>query len=134
VGYRVSLYLADACAIVGFYRQAPNFPPRLRTLLENDSGSVAVTAATVWEISIKVALGKLADVHSPRHATLTGMLIAHGYEVWPFDPDTAERAAALPRLHGDPFDRALVASAQRTGRTVLTSDRAIARYGVPTLW
>jgi PIN domain nuclease of toxin-antitoxin system len=62
------------------------------------------------------------------------MLRAHGYAMLPFDHVTAEQPTNLPPLHGDPFDRALVATAQRTGRTVLTSDAIIGRYGVPVRW
>jgi PIN domain nuclease of toxin-antitoxin system len=85
-------------------------------------------------MSIKAALGKLVDLRDPTYPTLTDMLVAHGYAMLPFDHATAEQAANLPPLHADPFDRALVAAAQRTGRTVLTSDRAIAAYGVPVRW
>ena len=62
------------------------------------------------------------------------MLRSHGFELRPLDAATAEQAARLPSVHADPFDRALVALAQRGGLTVLTSDAAIARYGVPVLW
>jgi PIN domain nuclease of toxin-antitoxin system len=132
--HRLSLYLADACALIGFYRSAPKFPERLRFLLESGTAEVAVTVTTVWEIAIKTAQGKLADIRLPDHPMLTGMLRAHGYAMLPFDHATAEQAANLPPLHGDPFDRALVATAQRTGRTVLTSDAIIGRYGVPVRW
>jgi PIN domain nuclease of toxin-antitoxin system len=62
------------------------------------------------------------------------MLAARGFTMLPFDAVTAEHAANLPPLHPDPFDRALVAVAQRTDRTVLTSDATVARYGVPVRW
>jgi Uncharacterized protein conserved in bacteria len=46
----------------------------------------------------------------------------------------AFRAGALPRLHGDPFDRMLVAQAQIEGLPILTADPAISRYDVETIW
>ena len=134
MGHRLSRWLADACALIGFYRSAPNFPTRVRRLLEDQPTDVAVGATTVWEIAIKTARGKLPDIRTGGHATLAGMLQAHGFDLLPLDPATAEQAAGLPPLHADPFDRALVALAQRGGLTVLTSDAAIARYGVPVLW
>lgn len=134
MGARVSLYLADACALIEFYGRRPGFPLSLRSLLEDESGSIAVAATTVWEISIKTALGKLVDIRDPAYPTLTDTLAAAGYAMLTFDHATAEQAANLPRLHADLFDRALVATAQRTGRTVLTSNRIIARYGVPVSW
>lgn len=130
----MSRWLADACALIGFYRSAPDFPADVRDLLENETGEVAVAATTVWEIAIKTARGKLADIRAGGHATLAGMLAVHGFDLVDLDAATAEQAAHLPPLHADPFDRALVALAQRTGRTVLTSDAMIDRYGVPVRW
>lgn len=134
MGDRVSLYLADACALIEFYGERPGFPPALRSILENDAQTVGVVATTVWEIAIKIRLGKLLDIRDQSFPTLTDMLSAQGYAMLPFDHATAEQAASLPPIHGDPFDRALIAIAQRTGRTILTSDRIFSRYGVPVRW
>ncbi len=134
MGNRVRLYLADACALIGFFRSAPKFPADLRSLIEDCPDSIAISATTVWEIAIKVQLGKLADIREPSFPTLTDMLVAEGYTMLPLDHVTAEQAACLPPIHGDPFDRALIATAQRTGRTILTSDRIFARYGIPVRW
>lgn len=130
----MSRWLADACALIGFYRAAPDFPANVRRLLEDHSTDVAVGAATVWEIAVKTARGKLPDIRTAGHATLAAMLEAQGFELLPLDPATAEQAANLPPLHADPFDRALIALAQRSGRTVLTSDAMIGRYGVRVSW
>lgn len=134
MGDRLSRWLADACALIGFYRAAPHFPPGLRALIENDTGQIAVAATTVWEIAIKTARGRLPDLRPDGRGSLAEMLDAHGFDLLPFDPAAAEQAAGLPPLHADPFDRALVAIAQRGGRTVLTSDAMIGRYGVPVRW
>lgn len=130
----MTLWLADACALVGFYRAAPTFPTSVRLVLENDTASVAVAATTVWEIAVKVSRGKLSDIRVGNYGSLADMLRGHGFTLLPLEPATAEQAAALPPIHADPFDRALVALAQRTGRTILTSDRVVAGYGVPVSW
>ena len=87
-----------------------------------------------WEIAIKTARGKLADIRTGGHASLGVMREAHGFTSVSLDAPTAEQAVSLPALHADPFDRALVALAQRSGRTVLTSGAMISRYGVPVSW
>ena len=127
-------YLADAVALIDFYTGDPAFPKPLVRLFEQTPEAIAVAATTVWEIAIKSRLGKLPDLHSPAFPTLAAMLHHHGFEPIPLDDQTAEQAAALPTLHNDPFDRALIATAQRNSRTILTKDQTIARYGVPVLW
>ena len=134
MGHSLSHHLADACALIDFYTGEPSFPPGLRSLFEEATASIAIAATTVWEIGIKTKLGKLVDLREPGFPTLTDMLQAQGFVLLPFDHATAEQAANLPRLHDDPFDRALVATAQRTGRTILTHDAVIAGYGVPVRW
>ena len=109
MGHRLSRWLADACALIGFYGSAPDFPAGVRALLESRSGEVAVAATTIWEIGIKTARDKLVDIRSGGHATLSGMLETHGFDLLALDAGTAEQAARLSALHADPFDRALVA-------------------------
>jgi PIN domain nuclease of toxin-antitoxin system len=111
----LSLYLADACALIDFYTEEPNFPADLRSLIEDATASIAVLATTIWEIAIKTKRSKLVDLGDPSFPTLGDMLEAHDFDLLPFDTATAEQAANLPPLHGDPFDRALVAAAQRAG-------------------
>lgn len=130
----MSVYLADACALIDFYTSDEGFPARLLDLFERDSADIGILATTVWEIAIKISLKKLTDLRDTPGLTLENMFRRDGFAMLAFDHATAEQAAGLPLLHRDPFDRALVAAAQRTGRTVLTYDGAIARYGVPVLW
>lgn len=133
MGHPLSLYLADACALIDFYTEDPALPPDLRSLIEGQPTAIAVLATTVWEMAIKTSRGKLVDLRDPDSPTF-GDRLAEGFDLLPFDDAMAEQAACLPPLHGDPLDRALVAAAQRTGRTVLTYDRAIGLYDVPVRW
>lgn len=127
-------YLADACALIDFYTGDPAFPPAVIRRFETTPETIAVAATTVWEITIKTRLGKLPDICDAAYASLGAMLAHHGLEPLPLDHATAEQAANLPTIHADPFDRALIATAQRTNRTILTKDQLIARYGVPVDW
>ena len=58
----------------------------------------------------------------------------HGFDLLPIELAHTFRAAALPRIYGDPFDRMLVAQAQVEGIPILTADPAIARYDVEVIW
>ena len=59
---------------------------------------------------------------------------ADGFELMSIELPHAFRAGALPRLHGDPFDRMLAAQAQIEGIPILTADPAISRDDVETIW
>jgi hypothetical protein len=57
-----------------------------------------------------------------------------GMEAIPIEFSHALAAGSLPPIHRDPFDRLLVAQALSIGATIVTGDRDIPRYGVPTVW
>ena len=102
MGHRVSRWLADACAVIGFYRSAPGFPASVRGILENEPGNVVVPATAIWEVAIKTALGRLPDIRTGGHASLAGMLAAHGFDlVATSEPgDLAGRSAVTVLAYG----------------------------------
>jgi PIN domain nuclease of toxin-antitoxin system len=105
----------------------PRLSPQARALIEDPTHRVAVSAASVWEIAIKHALGR-GDMPISGGAAL-GWFRASGYDLLPV---TAEHAAAvdgLPPHHRDPFDRLLVAQAQTEPMHLLTRDPVVALYG-----
>jgi PIN domain nuclease of toxin-antitoxin system len=89
---------------------------------------VMVSAASIWEASIKAALGKLEMPEA-----LSEAVVDEGFEPLPVLFDHAERAGALPAYHRDPFDRMLVAQAFVEGLTIVSHDPAFDPYGVPLL-
>ncbi len=104
----------------------------LRTIEQADE--VAVSVVSVWEIAIKHALrrGRHDDILISGHEALLRFAEA-GFTLLPV---TAVHAAAiddLPSLHGDPFDRMLVAQALTEPMRLLTADRRLEAYGAPVL-
>lgn len=87
-----------------------------------------VSAATVWEVAIKINLGKL-DAPEP----LVQAVTEEGFEPLPISFEHAERAGGLPLHHTDPFDRLLIAQAQVEGLTIVTRDRSFDAYEVAVL-
>ena len=83
-----------------------------------DAAEVYVSAATVWEIAIKAALGKLRVVPDE----LLEEIDEGGFHHLPVLARHAARVADLPHLHGDPFDRLLVAQAIAEQMRLLTAD------------
>lgn len=98
-------------------------------------GLVYVSPVTVWEITRKVATGKLPrPVPSGFRGSYTDFLASEGYLVAAFTWPDAELAATLPDHHRDPTDRMLIATALRMDLTVVTADRVFRDYGVRTIW
>lgn len=89
---------------------------------------VVVSAASVWEIAIERARGRLDAPGS-----MDDEIQVHGFTALPITAEHAERAGGLPPHHRDPFDRMLVAQAQVEGLTLVTRDPALAAYEVRTL-
>lgn len=87
---------------------------------------VFLSAAAVWEIAIKQALGKLTGP-----ADLLDVLDRSGLVELPIRSRHAVDAGQLPPLHRDPFDRMLIAQARCEGLTLLSRDPQLRRYEVP---
>lgn len=97
--------------------------PASRRMLEAVD-EVFVSAASIWEIAIKAALGKItADVPA-----LAGAIVESGFAELPVRAQHAARVASLPMHHADPFDRLLVAQAITEPLRLVTADAALARY------
>jgi PIN domain nuclease of toxin-antitoxin system len=89
---------------------------------------MAVSAATIWEISIKRKTGRLVF-----DGGAIASCKASNFDLLPITAEHAELAGALPLHHTDPFDRMLVAQARIEGLVLLTQDRKLLPYGVPVL-
>lgn len=99
-----------------------------RDAIANPRSVVCVSAASAWELGIKVSLGKLRAPES-----LSIRLREERFTPLPVTVEHGLRVGELPLLHKDPFDRLLVAQAQLEGLTIVTRDPRIARYDVETL-
>lgn len=107
---------------------APQSLPE-RTHSEVQAGrDVYVSAASVWEIEIKRALGKLDAPHD-----LLSELDSEGFTRLDVSCEHATAAGRLPRHHDDPFDRMLIAQAAAEGLVVVTRDAAFRDYDVAVL-
>ncbi|MGQ3053217.1 MAG: type II toxin-antitoxin system VapC family toxin [Roseateles sp.] len=111
--------------------------PRLSTvaraaIAEGDSVCF-LSAASAWEMAIKISLGKL-DLGGELAGFLPQQLAAHRLQWLPIELPHTLGVAALPWRHRDPFDRLLVAQAQVEGLTLVSADAAIQGYEVPCLW
>ena len=104
-----------------------------RRLLRDPANDLFLSAASAWEMAIKYATGKLR-LPQPPAALITQWMAEVRLGALPILHAHALRAGELPPHHRDPFDRLLIAQAQIEGLTLLTADRAFAKYDVPVHW
>lgn len=116
--------LLDTHILLWALADDPRLGLRHREML-NGAAELYLSAASVWEISIKRSLGKLKApdelIETARQAGCRPLTITWAH---------ADAAGALPAHHADPFDRLLIAQAQIEAMTLVTADRAFASYGV----
>jgi PIN domain nuclease of toxin-antitoxin system len=97
--------------------------------LGDDSNRVLLSAAVVWEVAIKRALGTL---QAP--ADVASTLLGASAQPLPITLDHAAAVGTLPRHHRDPFDRMLVAQALAEGAAIVSPDDRLPKYDVPLIW
>jgi PIN domain nuclease of toxin-antitoxin system len=104
-------------------------PASALKLLDDARHDLLFSAASLWEIAIKNALGR-ADFRADPGALRRG-LCDNGYQELAVTGQHAVTVGTLPALHKDPFDRLLLSQALCEGITLVTADAQLARYGGP---
>ncbi len=121
-------YLLDTQVVLWGALTPARLPSPVREIMEGVQ-SVFVSSASLWEIETKRQIGKLAlGIDLGRH------LASHGFLELPITWLHARQVAALPLIHRDPFDRILAAQAMAENLTLVTADRALARYSIRTVF
>jgi PIN domain nuclease of toxin-antitoxin system len=127
----VSRLLLDTHTLLWWSATPQALSRRVKHLIEDEGVDVFVSAASAWEITTKVRLGKLKWTSPP---TIEAYCIAQGFELMPVLVAHAERAGSWPQPHGDPFDRMLAAQSALEGIPLATDDPKIDLFDVETIW
>ena len=120
--------LLDTHALLWWLGKNPTLSKEARRAIRDSRNSVFVSAATVWEMAIKKALGKLETPDNLEEA-----LEVNHFQSLPITVRYALAVGELPLIHRDPFDRMLVAQAKLEGFILVTRDENIKKYGVPVI-
>lgn len=119
--------LLDTHVVLWWLADDPELPAEIKNRLDHEP-DVRVSAATIWEIAIKQALGKISGP-----ADLAERVRDSGFRQLPIGFTHAMTAGRLPPIHRDPFDRMLVAQARCEGLTLVTRNPHCQQYDVPIL-
>jgi PIN domain nuclease of toxin-antitoxin system len=118
--------LLDTHVLLWALTDDPELSENVRSSIVYRKNEVFVSTASIWEISIKEAIGKLKTTEN-----LLEFIAQARFIVLPIMANHAQLAGRLPMHHRDPFDRMLVAQAILDGLILVTKDGQLSAYQVP---
>ena len=125
--------LLDTHTALWWVNEYEKLSPKAKTMLLDEANILYISIVSMWEIAIKVSLGKLTELVGG-----VGAFLAEIEDMpillLPVEPCYVEVVETLPFIHRDPFDRLLVATAKVDALTVLTVDENIHKYDVTSVW
>jgi PIN domain nuclease of toxin-antitoxin system len=107
--------------------------PAARTAISEPTNDLLLSAASIWEIAIKVGLNKLS-LALPYRQWIEKAIADLGAGILPITTEYADVQTRLAYHHRDPFDRLLVAQAQVENVPVVSADAVFEQYGITRLW
>ena len=107
--------------------------PWARRLIADLDNEILVSAASVYEISLKVRYGKLPEALEFESDLIANIENRLGYAILPLEPESMMRAARFEHTHADPFDRMIAAQAIQNDLPVLSTDTKLDVFGIRRL-
>jgi PIN domain nuclease of toxin-antitoxin system len=125
--------LLDTHAFIWFTSDISRLSAPAIDALNDPANDLWFSDASIWEMAIKVKLGKLT-FPEPFDEKISEALRRTQSGVLPIATRHVTAVAALPLHHRDPFDRMLIVQAKAEGCTLVSHDPLLPPYGVPVLW
>lgn len=107
--------------------------PAAFAVLQDAANDLLVSAATLWELAIKVGQRKL-QLSMPYRTWMETAIADLRLSILPISVEHGERLTSLPPHHKDPFDRLIVAQALAEGLFIVGVDTVFDHYGVTRIW
>ncbi len=125
--------LLDTHTFIWWDSEPAKLSPQVLALCQDRTNSLLLSVASVWDMQIKLQLGKL-KLNLPLVEIIESQQQRNNIEVLPVALAHVLALQDLPPHHKDPFDRLLIAQANVEGATLLCNDPVFAKYGVNALW
>ncbi|NET83569.1 MAG: type II toxin-antitoxin system VapC family toxin [Moorea sp. SIO1F2] len=127
----MSSFLLDTHALIWLSENDPNLPNKLRDMIDA-ADSVYLSIASLWEIAIKLNLGKLSLQRN--YQTIESELQSSDISLLPIAFIDTLQIYNLPLHHRDPFDRMLIAQAMNRSLVLISRDNKFDAYPIQRLW
>ena len=126
-------YLLDSHVLLWWWFDPGRLPTEVRLVLINPTSEVFVSAASIWELSLKHHQGKLPELGAVID-DLPGLLQADGFQPLAMSISHGLRAGGYSQPHRDPFDRMLAAQAELERLVLISADQQLANFPCQSLW
>ena len=126
-------YLLDTHTFIWWDSEPVKLSPQVLTLCQDRANMVLLSVASVWEMQIKLQLGKL-KLNLPLAEVIESQRQTNNIEMLPVTLPHVLALQNLPSHHKDPFDRLLIAQANVEEAVLLSGDSIFAKYPVKLLW
>jgi PIN domain nuclease of toxin-antitoxin system len=124
--------LLDTHTFLWFINDSSRLSARAKALLESDA-DLFLSIASLWEMAIKTAIGKLA-LPQPYDIFIPQQLAHNEIEILPISISQLSVVSSLPQHHRDPFDRMLIAQATLEHLPIVSADIHFDAYSIARLW
>ncbi len=125
--------ILDTHAFLYFIDGNPKLSADARTLIENAGNEKLISKASLWEMAIKVSLGKLT-IGGSFEAFIPRQIAINGFTLLSIEMEHVCLVAGLPFHHKDPFDRLLIAQSMAENFPIVSADGAFDSYPIKRLW
>jgi PIN domain nuclease of toxin-antitoxin system len=125
--------LIDSHALIWYVDQDNLLGPASHAAISDPTNDLLLSAGSIWEIGIKVGLGKLV-LTQPFKPWMNQAISDLDVTVLPLSVEYVDVQSNLPRHHGDPLDRLIVAQAIVEQVSIISADANLDAYGITRVW
>ncbi|HEY5326344.1 MAG TPA: type II toxin-antitoxin system VapC family toxin [Mucilaginibacter sp.] len=125
-------FLIDTHVLLWYLEGNNSLPARIRTDINNSENNILISIVSFWELAIKLTSGKINT-----KITLSQIeedITNREFEILHISFQHLEALMALPKVHGDPFDRLIIAQAISENLTIISADKQFKTYPVRVAW
>lgn len=126
-------YLLDTHAFLWFVSDDSRLSPRARSIIKDRNQEVYFSAASAWEMSIKIRLGRLT-IEEELEPFIVKQLAENNFSMLSITVLHSLYTSKLPEIHKDPFDRMIIAQSKLENMSLISKDKNIKKYKVPMVW
>jgi PIN domain nuclease of toxin-antitoxin system len=125
-------FLIDTHVLLWYLEGNSSLPGKIRKDIDNPEHNIFISIGSFWELAIKLASGKINTKITL--AQIEEDIVTREFEVLNISFQHLDTLMGLPKVHGDPFDRLMIARAITESLTILSADRQFKDYPVDVVW